>query len=340
MSSKIRMMPLFSTDDLTSGEISLGGGFLIRDIKGLLSADDFRLFQDDLSKKEIGEFLKWDLCLVREFESDYLRGPAEKRSELLSFLVMTAFRWLHPTEAISTWHTRMVRASQGTWQLEGFSTRENSRIFLEDYETRALARPERFQEAGKFLTDFNRILDAIECKSYAFTPIVFGIRLAEQAYLESDLQLRFLKRMMALEALVSTDDQYGAAALLSKVKSLLGKKTPIYPDETATYTVGSVLEDMCRMRNAFAHGSSAPREFMDQAPESSVASDNVLSYADVLREASAMMVRAMFLRIFREGLVDTFADKSKMEAFFASGGARPAKPKSNESSAAPDPAHA
>jgi hypothetical protein len=337
MATKMRMMPLFSTDDLANGEVSLGEGFFIRNVKGILSPDEFRLFQDDLSKKEIGECLSWDLCLVHEFESAFLRGPAEKRSETLSFLVMTAFRWLQPTEAVSTWSARMVRTPQDAWRLDGFTTRGNSRIFLENYETAALATPEKFQEAGSFIGDFKRILDALDSKSYTFTPIVIGIRLAEQAYLEPDVQLRFLKRMMALEALVSTGEQYGASALLSKVKSLLGKKTPIYLGVTDAYTVGNVLDDMCTIRNAFAHGSVAPQAFLEEKPEASVASDNILSYADVLREASAMMVRAVFLRIFREGLVDIFADKSKMETFFTRGGARPSTPRSNESSASPNP---
>jgi hypothetical protein len=176
--------------------------------------------------------------------------------------------------------------------------------------------PEAFEEVGAFLADFNRIVHSLEEKTYAFTPIVIAVGLSEQAYLDFDVQLRLLERVMALEALFSSKT-YGVHALVPRVPCFLGADMQIYPGTTASYTVAAVLKDLCVLRNDFAHGRAAPRRFLNASPEPPVASDNVKSYADVLREASAVILRSVFLKIFRERLLDVFADKRRMEAFFA-----------------------
>lgn len=102
--------------------------------------------------------------------------------------------------------------------------------------------------------------------------------------------------------------------MVPRVGALIGGDTPIYHGSRTCYTVKSVVADMCDLRNAFAHGSVVPRYMVDTAPESAVASVNVRSYADVLREASAVIVRTVLLKIFRENLVDIFSDKTAMEA--------------------------
>ncbi|MGD0921588.1 MAG: hypothetical protein ABSA70_07480 [Terriglobia bacterium] len=122
--------------------------------------------------------------------------------------------------------------------------------------------------------------------------------------------------MMALEALFSTRDNYGKRALVPRVPKFIGRDAPIYPGTGTSYTVNSVLADMCDLRNAFAHGDIVPEKFLGTPAETPVASTNVKSYADVLREASAVILRSVFLRIFQEKLVDVFADKRKMKAFF------------------------
>jgi hypothetical protein len=73
---------------------------------------------------------------------------------------------------------------------------------------------------------------------------------------------------------------------------------------------------MCTLRNALAHGNIVPSQFVGTAPERAIASANVKSYADVLREASAVLLRGALLKIFRMKMVDRFSDKKSMEALF------------------------
>jgi hypothetical protein len=296
-------------------EIRLGNGFSIRWIKGLLRAQDFEVHRSRLSDWELNEFLAWDGCLVREFSSAYRIGAEHKRSDVLCHLVVASFRWLHPTETTAEWYV-CGSIENEVFGLDRFARRQNIEVILEDCEAVAgLISADRFREARAFLTDFERIADSIEKRTYEFNPVVTALRLSEQAYIDRDPQIRFLKRVMALEALFSSGASYGRKALLPRVPLFIDGNTPIYRATAAPYTVTTVLPDLCDLRNAFAHGNNAPTALLDQPSDGSIASEHVKSYADVLREASAVILRQVFLRIFRERLVDVFADKSKMETF-------------------------
>lgn len=294
-------------------EVWLGHRFSIRWIKGLLREDDFKVHRERLSTFELNQFLAWDPCLVHEFSSDQRLGPEHERSDLFCRLVVAAFRWLHPTETTAEWYI-CGSVENGAFVLDRFR-RQPVEVVLEDCELR-----DRFVDAGKlrevgaFLTDFERIADSIEKKTYEFNPVVTAMRLTEQAYVEFDPQIRLLKRVMALEALFASNS-YGKKALLPRVPNFVGGDKPIYDVAGAPYTVSSVLADLCDLRNASAHGSNAPDRLLDEHADHLIASDRVRSYADVLREAASVILRRAFLRIFRERLVDVFSDKRRMEDF-------------------------
>lgn len=317
MAFKLRFVPLSNTNDDPQGEIALGHGFSIRNIRGILAAECFRLWDSQISRDELNDILSWELCLVHEFSSQLVLGPDEQRSALLTRLVVASFRWIHPTESADYWFVCGLPSEQGAFTVHQFAHRHNLHIFLEDFEARmGLASPKVFLKAAPFLVEFERIVDSIVNRTFEFNPVVTALRLSEQAYLDFDPQSRFLKRMMALEALFSTRDNYGKRALIPRLPKFVGEDTLIYPGTGTSYSVGSVLADMCDLRNAFAHGDIVPGKFLDTPADSRVASTNVKSYADILREASAVVVRHVLVRIFQKRLVDVFADKKKMEALF------------------------
>ncbi len=315
---KLRIVPLFSTDDLADNRIVLGNGFSIEDIRGLLSAQSFQPWQRRISEEEMAEIMRWDLCIVHEFSSDLVLGPEEKRSELMTRFLVASLRWLHPTQTHDGWFVQGVPRDAEPFNVHEFSHRP-APVFLEDCEARSgLAKPTTFSEATSFMNDFDRITDSILTEKFAFNPIVIAVRLSEQASLDFHPELRLLKRVMALEALFSSGNLYGKQAPIPRISEFLGDNTPIY-DRTPTYTVGSVIRDMCSLRNAFAHGNIVPSQFVNTPPEPAIASTNVKSYADVLREASAVVLRSALLKIFRTKMVDDFSDKQRMEGLFESG---------------------
>jgi hypothetical protein len=326
---KLRIVPLLNTADLTGGPINLSSGFSIRDITGLLTPETFGIFKRTLSEEALEHLLAWDLCVVHEFRSDLVIGKDEVVSEYLMRFVVAALRWLHPTATTDTWFVQGFVTPKGPIEVPTFSSHTSTAItapqfssrrqpvFLEDFETRCgLADPQTFVGVAAFLPEFERVVQDISTGRDSYIPIVMATRLSEQAYLDFDPRLRFLKRVMALEALFSSDTTYGKNALVPRVQKFIGGSTPIYMGINAPYTVATTISDLLTLRNKFAHGDVVPPAFLGMPPDPSVASTNVKSYADVLREASAAMVRACMLRILRDGLIETFSDKSKMEALF------------------------
>jgi hypothetical protein len=326
---KLRMVPLLNTADLSGGPINLSNGFSIRDITGLLTPETFGIFQRKLSEEDRESLLAWDLSVVHEFRSDLVIGQEEVTSEYMMRFVVAALRWLQPTATTDTWFVQGFVSPEGPIKVPTFSAQPGAaitapqfssrpqHIFLEDFEVRrGLANPQAFGGVTPFLPEFERIVRDMIGGRDSYLPIVMATRLSEQAYLDFDPRLRLLKRVMALEALFSSDRTYGKKALVPRVQKFVGGSTPIYAGANAPYTVATTIGDLLTLRNKFAHGDVVPPAFLAAPPDPSVASTNVKSYADVLREASTTMVRASMLRILQDGLLDTFSDKTKMEKLF------------------------
>ena len=79
MAQKLRLVPLFGTLDPAQNDIALGREFSIRNIKGLLTAECFTVWNGQLNEEELSDSLHWDICLVHEFTSDLAIGPDEQR---------------------------------------------------------------------------------------------------------------------------------------------------------------------------------------------------------------------------------------------------------------------
>jgi len=241
---KLRIVPLFNTEDPKRGRIDLTGGFAIQDIKGLLSAQSFQMWRRKTSEEELDEMLAWDLSIVHEFFSDSVLGPEEKRSEVTTRFLVAFLRFLHPTQTHDGWFVQGAPGDSEPFTVHEFSHRPGP-MFLEDCEARSgLARPETFQGVAAFMPDFQRITASILDRTFLFNPVVIAVRLSEQAYLDFHPELRLLKRVMALEALFSSEAVFGSRALVPRVATFIGGNTPIYPGSGASYTVGGVVADM------------------------------------------------------------------------------------------------
>jgi hypothetical protein len=326
---KLRIVPLLNTLNLTKGRIALPSRFFLDSIAGLLTEETFQPFLRKLSLEDIENMLAWDLCVIHEFQSDLTIGSEERTSDVLMRFVVAAFRWIWPTQTTDTLFAQGFVDRGKPLKFPSFSATpctsltvpqfaaRAQTVFLEDCEARiGRTTPEIFCGASPFFPIIERVVADILAGGNRFIPIIVAVRLSEQAYLDFDPQLRLMKRAMALEALFSTGGTYGKRALVYRVPKFLGETTPIYPTTSTSYSVGAVISDICELRNAFAHGDTVPAKFLCTPPEPSVRSVNVRSYADVLREASAVILRQCLLKIFTDGLADTFSDKLKMEKLF------------------------
>jgi hypothetical protein len=96
---------------------------------------------------------------------------------------------------------------------------------------------------------------------------------------------------------------------------------PIYNDvpqylSPPKITLGAIIEDIYAARNAFAHGKWVPKEYLERPGYKGARGDN-LTYADILLEATSVILRGAILKILQDGLLDFFADKQKINDYFA-----------------------
>jgi len=111
-----------------------------------------------------------------------------------------------------------------------------------------------------------------------------------------------------------------------RIKKFLGATFEIYADSPPhvsppTLTLGDIIGDVYTARNAFAHGNWLPEEFTARPGYRGVRGES-LSYADVVLEATSVILRASLLKIFRQNLVDLFSDKPSMNLYFDQFGLR------------------
>jgi hypothetical protein len=78
-------------------------------------------------------------------------------------------------------------------------------------------------------------------------------------------------------------------------------------------TVKNVLQDIYVVRNRLAHGDWFPKEFLEKPGYDGGAS----SYADVLIEATGIVLRRTLIKVLKESLLDTFCDKNRLDKYFA-----------------------
>lgn len=155
-----------------------------------------------------------------------------------------------------------------------------------------------------------------------YYPLYLSLRLCEKAYFEETPEVRHLLRVMALEALVSAEDEFGKTALKKRIPKLIGDPVDLYEQYEASsarrlpsMNLCDVLNDVCELRNKIAHGDRPPVQWFEANRRQG--DGGRLSYVDELREAAAAIVSLAWLRILRENLMETMTDKTKMRAFLS-----------------------
>ena len=223
---------------------------------------------------------------------------------------------------------RFLRANVTTQGLEPLTiTAHAAPLFLEDCERMcAEVKVEHLQKLKSWMpwiVGFRR-------RWKAFYPLFLSLYFAEMARAEDDARVRHVLRVMALEALVSTDMRYGFNALRPKLPKLVGSQTDIYTQYRNTdqpflpsLVVLNVLRDVCVLRNKIAHGDAIPDRWLTQNCRHTIDLGRQLNYSEELLEASTGMLSLAWQAIIDNHLQTTFATKDKMEAYFKSKKQRP-----------------
>jgi hypothetical protein len=152
------------------------------------------------------------------------------------------------------------------------------------------------------------------------------VRILELGYISEFIDVKQLMWATALDGLFTSAKHWGSDLASRRIQHFLGADTRIYKQaDFASYmlvpslTLKQVVPDIYKLRNRFAHGEWVPKEFLDRPGYSGKAGE-VLNYADVLLEATSIILRMSLVRILKEDLIEIFGTKSQLDWYFSRAG--------------------
>jgi hypothetical protein len=294
----------------------LGFGFEVTDVTADVADIDLEVWKRFVSDEERERVKGWSVCLVNRYR-EFVRGDREKLVETLMHYVVAHLRFIVPSATNADRFLRVAVTEQG---LQALTITSNTKsLYLEDCEEMcAEVRVEHLQKLRlwmPWIVGFRR-------RWKAFYPLFLSLYFAEMARKEEDSRVRHLLRVMALEALVSTDKNYGLNAL-RKLPKLLGAETDIYSQYRNSnqpllppLIISGVLRDVCGLRNKVAHGDAIPDPWLVRNCRHTIVGQQ-LNYCEELLEASTGMLSLAWRTIIDGRLQVHFGTKDRMEAYFA-----------------------
>ena len=298
----------------------LGSGFAVRDLSSLISLTDMSLWDRYIALEQREELEKVSVCLVHEYNSTPEIGADERESERLLGYIAAHLRFLAPNKTNAEYTLKGTLKSN---VLEPFNfSPDPYPLFLEDCE---ILRSEIGLQHLRTLKKWMPWIVQFRKSWRDYYPLLLSLYFSEKAYREETIEVRHLLRVMALEALLSSEKRHGMQALRDRLGMLFGTDTDLYAQyrsalqpDLPELVFGKVIRDVCRLRNKVAHGDKLPPQWLkrDRRRGERGGSDS-LTYADELREAATSMVSLAWKKILDNGLQSTFADKAKMETHFS-----------------------
>ena len=130
----------------------------------------------------------------------------------------------------------------------------------------------------------------------------------------------------ALDAMFTSARHWGSDLAIRRIQHLIGRDVRIYEQKdfpsymgVPSLTVEQVARDIYKLRNKFAHGEWVPKEVLDRPGYSGKAGEQ-LNYADVLLEATGIILRTSLIKILKENLLEVFRSKDALDWYFSRAG--------------------
>ena len=307
---------------LPAGGFDLGFGVTVEDFSKSMAKLNLGVWQKAFSDDQLKEMQGWSTCLVHRYESAPTVGSAENESSNLLGYVIAHLRLIAPNRTTRADRLHLLVTSSG--ELDAYSCSKAGywpQIHLTDCEKGIL---------GVHLKDLEKLKLWMPwvskfCNQWSnYYPLWVSLHFLEKFYAEFEsFRARHLFRVLALEALLCFDKDYGQQALRAKIPKLLGWHCNLY----AGYNNPSIavflphllltdklVDDVYTLRNKVAHGDKMPPDWSKKFRTGFI--DGDLTYSDVLCEAAGAMLRMIWLKILSDNLHEMFADKKKMQKFF------------------------
>ena len=291
----------------------LGFGFEVRDVGADVANLDLEVLKRFVSDAERERINGWSVCLVNNYR-EFVRGDREELVETLLHYVVAHLRLIVPNRTNADRFLRADVTSQGLMLLT--ATAHTESMYLEDCEQMCaelrVEHLEKLKSWMPWIVGFRR-------RWKTFYPLFLSLHFAEMARRERDARVRHVLRVMALEALVSTDKTYGFRALRPKLPMLLGPQTDIYAQYRNSdqpflppLILLNVLRDVCAFRNKVAHGDAIPDLWLARNCRHTIVGEQ-LNYCEELLEASTGMLSLTWQTIIDSRLQVHFGMKDRME---------------------------
>ena len=275
---------------------------------------DFSLWaRDYLSKEDVKKIQDWQYALVNYCdEEQYLHSDPEALSRELVHRIFIGLRIIRPSSVPYQYLHAQIQPD-GSFEPSGFM-RAEMRLTVFPCDSWS---PIRGKDAELLKAIAPALLRAYQTDCQ---PVKRAMRVLEVGYISEFPEVTQLMWIAGLEALFTSTSYSGAAAAIHRIRQFLGSKTRVYEQSdfsshvsVPSFTLKNVLEDIYKVRNKLAHGEWIPKEYIEKPGYVGGAH----SYADVLVEATGIILRLALIKILRESLLETFGSKDNLDRHFS-----------------------
>ena len=302
----------------------------IEDVSHLINPETFSLWKNDcyVSKRTADSLASVKFAIVHRHSSPTSGdGGLETRSTLLIDYAGSCLALIRPTRRSRAMHIRGVIKSNGNFDPQGFSAREDLADVPEIQKLFAV-REQDIQLLTSLLPEFIQLYQKDETGRLKddYEPIRMAVQLYGEAYALSYWKARHILWWSAIEALYGNSED----AAMARIYALFGKKTlvdgykcPIYekgdipscfrPSPESLHTLGELVPLIYEVRNASAHGQKVSDSHFSSVPHP--LGQGIVGI-NALAEAATFIIRKTVIEILQHGWRDGFKNRAARERFW------------------------
>jgi len=316
--------------DINRLPFDIAEGVRIEDVSQFIRDDTFKFMEKKRGTEEVEALQRTQYALVHRFDADMTikNGVVTttddhiQRSEQLVRKVAACLRLIRPMRQSSTFMRGNIR-NDGTFDMASWQSPAN---LTEVPEVQVLFQL-RNRDADDLRMYTPSFLKAMNGEFWKFKMAVQFHELGHWADEGEHLKARYLLWASAIESIYTSHhvNHQGSKVATARIKWFLGENTSIYgPGEISDLltdphiTIGSVVNDLYKIRNYIAHGDRIPDHYLRRPVRDSFGG-SVCVY-DMLFEAQSCIIRTSLLKTLRDGLLNHFADATSAEAYFGAQG--------------------
>lgn len=316
--------------DLKCLPFDIAEGVRIEDVSQLLRHDTFKLVENRAGSDEVEALQRTRYALVHRFDADMTIQNGEvistedyiQHSEQLVRKVAGCLRLIRPMRQSSSFMRGNIR-NDGTFDVESWQSPAD---LMEVPEVQMLFQL-RNRDADDLRTYTHSFLRAMDGNFWKFKMAVQFHELGHWADEGELLKARYLLWASAIESIYTSHhlNHQGSKVATARIRWFLGESTSIYgPGEISDLltdpkiTIGSIVDDLYKIRNYIAHGDRIPDRYLRETVRDSFGGP-VCVYA-MLFEAQSCIIRNSLLKILRDKLLNHFTDATSAEAYFGAQG--------------------